>query len=79
MCNFLKTPIGAASPSSPTLLPTLGEGGKNLLKLPLLLALGEEGWGGEGNYSCTWREINIQISISSSIVIHNQGIHHVNL
>jgi hypothetical protein len=57
MCNLLKTPIGAASPSSPTLLPRLGEGGKNLLKLPPLLVLGEEGWGGEGKYSCTWRNL----------------------
>jgi hypothetical protein len=52
--QLIKTPIGAASPSSPALLPTLGEGGKNLFKLPPLLALGEEGRGGEGKYSCTW-------------------------
>jgi hypothetical protein len=48
MCNFLKPPIGAASPSSPALLPSLGEESQNLLKLPPLLALGGEGWGGEG-------------------------------
>jgi hypothetical protein len=48
MCDFLQVLIDPALPSSPTLFPTLQEGSRKGFKLPPLLNLGEEGWGGEG-------------------------------
>jgi hypothetical protein len=48
MCDFLRVLIHPALPSSPALLPTLGEGSQNCFNLPPLPTLGEEGWGGEG-------------------------------
>jgi hypothetical protein len=48
MCDFLRMPVNPALPSSPALLPTLGEGSQNYFQLPPLPDLGEEGWGGEG-------------------------------